>query len=64
MVQIAGLIARRIVTEVSENTELSQGDRIGMIRFGSRVDIFFENYNPLVKVNQKTIAGETLLGKK
>ena len=64
VVQIAGLIARRIVTEVSENTELSQGDRIGMIRFGSRVDIFFENYNPLVKVNQKTIAGETLLGKK
>ncbi len=64
VVQIAGLIARRIVTEVSENTELSQGDRIGMIRFGSRVDIFFENYKPLVKVNQKTIAGETLLGKK
>ncbi len=64
VVQIAGLIARRIVTEVSENTELSQGDRIGMIRFGSRADIYFENYNPLVKVNQRTIAGETLLGKK
>ena len=58
------MIARRIVTEVSENTELSQGDRIGMIRFGSRADIYFENYNPLVKVNQRTIAGETLLGKK
>ena len=64
VVQIAGLIARRIVNETSENMELKQGDRIGMIRFGSRVDIYFENYNPLVKVNQKTIAGETLLAKK
>ena len=58
------MIARRIVAETSENKELKQGERIGMIRFGSRVDIFFENYNPLVKVNQKTIAGETLLAKK
>ena len=64
VVQIAGLIARRIVCEVTENNELNQGDRIGMIRFGSRVDIYFENYNPLVKINQKTIAGETLLAKK
>ena len=64
VVQIAGLIARRIVSETSENKELKQGERIGMIRFGSRVDVFFENYNPLVKVNQKTIAGETLLAKK
>ena len=64
VVQIAGLIARRIVCEVTENKELKQGDRIGMIRFGSRADIYFENYNPLVKVNQKTIAGETLLAKK
>ena len=62
--QIAGLIARRIVTEVSKDQELKQGERIGMIRFGSRVDIFFENYKPLVKINQKTIAGETLLAKK
>ena len=64
VVQIAGLIARRIVCEVKENDELNQGDRIGMIRFGSRADIYFENYNPLVKVNQKTIAGETILEKK
>ena len=64
VVQIAGLIARRIVSDVSEDAELKQGDRIGMIRFGSRVDIYFNNYNPLVKVNQKTIAGETLLAKK
>tara|TARA_Y100000590_G_scaffold256635_1_gene288178 strand:- start:814 stop:1461 length:648 start_codon:yes stop_codon:yes gene_type:complete len=64
VVQIAGLIARRIVCESEENQELQQGDRIGMIRFGSRVDVYFENYNPLVKINQKTIAGETLLAKK
>ena len=64
VVQIAGLIARRIVVEVSKDQEIKQGERIGMIRFGSRVDIFFENYKPLVKINQKTIAGETLLAKK
>ncbi len=64
VVQIAGLIARRIVCESSKDQELKQGDRIGMIRFGSRADVFFENYKPLVKVGQKTIAGETLLAKK
>ena len=64
VVQIAGLIARRIVTEVSKEEELDQGTRLGMIRFGSRADLYFENYNPLVKVNQKTIAGETLIAKK
>tara|TARA_B100001175_G_scaffold314365_1_gene323586 strand:+ start:755 stop:1402 length:648 start_codon:yes stop_codon:yes gene_type:complete len=63
VVQIAGLIARRIVCEVSKDEELEQGSRIGMIRFGSRADIFFENYKPLVKINQKTIAGETLIAK-
>ena len=64
VVQIAGLIARRIVCETSKDKDLKQGDRIGMIRFGSRVDVFFENYTALVKVNQKTVAGETLLAKK
>jgi phosphatidylserine decarboxylase len=64
VVQIAGLIARRIVCESSKDQELKQGDRIGMIRFGSRADVYFENYKPLVKVGQKTIAGETLLAKK
>ena len=64
VVQIAGLIARRIVTETSVDEELQQGSRIGMIRFGSRADIYFENYEPLVKVNQKTIAGETLIAKR
>ena len=64
VVQIAGLIARRIVPEVEKDHGLKQGSRIGMIRFGSRADLYFENYNELVKVNQKTIAGETLLAKK
>ena len=64
VVQIAGLIARRIVCESSKDQELKQGERIGMIRFGSRADVYFENYEPLVKIGQKTIAGETLLAKK
>ena len=64
VVQIAGLIARRIVCETDKNQELNQGDRIGMIRFGSRADVYYENYSPLVKVGQKTISGETLLAKK
>ncbi len=64
VVQIAGLIAKRIVTETSVNQEVQQGSRIGMIRFGSRADVYFENYKPLIKINQKTIAGETLLAKK
>ena len=64
VVQIAGLIARRIVSEVSENSELKQGEKIGMIRFGSRADLYFNNYTPLVKINQRTIAGETLIAKK
>ena len=64
VVQIAGLIARRIVCESSKDQQLQQGDRIGMIRFGSRADVYFENYKPLVKVGQKTIAGETLLAKR
>ena len=64
VVQIAGLIARRIVSETSIDEELKQGSKIGMIRFGSRADLYFENYIPLVRVNQKTIAGETLIAKR
>ena len=64
VVQIAGLIARRIVCETNKDQELNQGDRLGMIRFGSRVDIYYENYEPLVKVGQTAISGETLLAKK
>ena len=64
VVQIAGLIARRIVCETNNGQILSQGERIGMIRFGSRADVYYENYDPIVKVGQKTISGETLLAKK
>ena len=64
VVQIRGLVARRIVCETNKNQELSQGDRIGMIRFGSRADVYYENYEPLVKVGQTAISGETLLAKK
>ena len=62
VVQIAGLVARRIVIESSKGDKLVQGSRLGMIRFGSRAELYFENYKPLVKVDQKTIAGETLIG--
>ena len=61
IVQIAGLIARRIVCEVEQGQELKQGDRIGMIRFGSRVDIYFKNKKVLTKVGQNVIAGESLI---
>jgi phosphatidylserine decarboxylase len=64
IVQIAGLIARRIVCESNKDQQLQQGERIGMIRFGSRADVYYENYEALVKVGQKTIAGETLLAKR
>jgi len=64
VVQIAGLIARRIVCESNKDQNLSQGERIGMIRFGSRADVYYENYQPLVKIGQLAISGETLLAKK
>ena len=64
IVQIAGLIARRIVCETNKNQDLKQGERIGMIRFGSRADIYYENYQPLVKIGQRAISGETLIAKK
>ncbi len=63
IVQIAGLIARRIICEVSKHQNLKQGDRIGMIRFGSRVDIFFKNKKILTKPGQNVVAGESLLAK-
>ena len=64
VVQIAGLVARRIVCETNKDQTLNQGDRIGMIRFGSRADIYYENYEPLVKIGQTAISGETLLAKR
>ena len=64
LVQIAGLIARRIVCEIKENDETNQGNKFGIIRFGSRVDLYFENYKILVRQNQKTVAGETIIARK
>ena len=61
IVQIAGLIARRIVTQTEKNQEINQGERIGMIRFGSRVDLYFNNRKIMVKVGQNVIAGESLI---
>ena len=61
IVQIAGLIARRIVCEVEQGQDLNQGDRIGMIRFGSRVDIYFKNKKVLAKIGQNVVAGESLI---
>jgi len=61
IVQIAGLIARRIVCEVEQGQNLQQGDRIGMIRFGSRVDIYFKNKKILAKIGQNVVAGESLI---
>ncbi|MCV2870900.1 phosphatidylserine decarboxylase [Defluviimonas sp. WL0050] len=62
VVQIAGLVARRIVCEVKEGQAIGTGERFGMIRFGSRLDIYLpEGVSPLVAVGQSTIAGETVL---
>ena len=52
------------MTECSKDDVIQQGSRIGMIRFGSRADIYFENYKPLVKLEQRSLAGETLLAKR
>ena len=64
IVQIAGLIARRIVCEVNEKQEVQQGERIGMIRFGSRVDIYFNNRKLLAREGQNVTAGESLIAEK
>ncbi|MEE4253452.1 MAG: phosphatidylserine decarboxylase family protein [Desulfuromusa sp.] len=62
-VQIAGLIARRIVTYPVVGDLLQRGARYGLIRFGSRVDIYFpENSNVTVLLGERTVAGETVLG--
>tara|TARA_B100000700_G_C14625253_1_gene660145 strand:- start:36 stop:686 length:651 start_codon:yes stop_codon:yes gene_type:complete len=64
VVQIAGLIARRIVCEVEQNQDLKQGERIGMIRFGSRVDIYYKNKKTLAKIGQNVVAGESIIASK
>jgi phosphatidylserine decarboxylase len=62
VVQIAGLVARRIVCWTKEGQELSAGERIGMIRFGSRVDVYLPAGSvPLVAEGQTSLAGETVL---
>lgn len=62
VIQIAGLVARRIVCQVEVGQELKAGERIGLIRFGSRVDIFLpKGCAPLVTEGQTIIAGETVL---
>jgi len=61
-VQIAGLVARRILCDLSPDQELRAGERIGMIRFGSRVDIYLPNgIAPMAVPGQTTVAGETVL---
>lgn len=62
VVQIAGLVARRIVCWVQADSTIGQGERLGLIRFGSRVDVFLpEGFTPRVSLGQKAIAGETVL---
>ena len=63
VVQIAGLIARRIVTQVQKKQTVGQGQRIGMIRFGSRVDVYYTGKKTIVKVGQNVIAGESLIAR-
>jgi phosphatidylserine decarboxylase len=62
VIQIAGLVARRIVSFVREGQALSAGERFGLIRFGSRLDVYLpEGTRPLVSEGQTAIAGETIL---
>lgn len=64
-VQIAGLIARRIVCDLKINQKVNRGNKFGIIKFGSRVDIYLpQDYNLLVKINQNVKAGETILSNK
>ena len=65
MVQIAGLIARRILSFISEGDKIDKGDRIGLIRFGSRVDIYFPpTYEIKVNQNDIVVAGETIIAER
>lgn len=62
MVQIAGLVARRIVCRVDIGDELAQGERFGMIKFGSRVDLYLpDGYEPKVGIGDTVLAGQTIL---
>jgi phosphatidylserine decarboxylase len=62
VVQIAGLVARRIVCDVKAGQTLRTGERFGMIRFGSRLDIYLPaGVQPLIALGQSALAGETVL---
>jgi phosphatidylserine decarboxylase len=64
MVQIAGLVAQRIVCRVDEADELKRGERFGMIKFGSRVDLYLpDNFRPSVSIGQKVFAGQTIVAR-
>ncbi len=63
--QIAGVLTRRIVSYISEGSHINRGERIGMIRFGSRVDVIIpEGYRFTVRLNDKVKAGETIIAKR
>ncbi len=63
VVQVAGLIARRIVCYAKKSDVLTRGERYGLIRFGSRLDIYLpKGSEPLVAMGKRTVAGETILG--
>ena len=65
VVQIAGLIARRILSFISEGNKIDKGDRIGLIRFGSRVDIYLPpSYEIQVNQNDIVVAGETVIAER
>jgi phosphatidylserine decarboxylase len=64
-VQIAGLVARRIVLRAEEGDELPRGLRFGMIKFGSRVDLYMPaNYSSTLRIGDKTVAGQTIVARK
>ena len=64
IVQIAGLIARRIRCDLRQDQPVEAGERFGLIRFGSRVDVYLpDGIETLVSIGQKTVAGETVLAK-
>ena len=64
VVQIAGLVARRIMCWSEEDTQMQRGERFGLIRFGSRLDIYLPSgAEPSVKIGQSMIAGETIIAK-
>lgn len=65
LVQVAGVIARRIVCWLRPKDKVEAGDKIGLIKFGSRVELYMpENYEPVVSVGEKVLAGETIIATK